>query len=188
MIPVEEERPRAPLAGASRRWVRLLPWAVAFVLSVALLPTTIVVLTADYGLNGGVAAGLAVAQAAPLLLAVVRPLQAWYVVFTADVAGSLVLLTVDFQERLLWPFPPMEIVGYVGLCLALGLREPRRTLLLVWLATAGANPGLRRAARFQRQGPAAHHPRGRRAAARRGAAGVVRGAAQAGRAGDHQRG
>ncbi|MEU5757167.1 sensor histidine kinase [Streptomyces sp. NPDC047829] len=142
MIPAEEERPRAPLAGASRRWVRLLPWAVAFVLSVALLPTTIVVLTADYGLNGGVAAGLAVAQAAPLLLAVVRPLQAWYVVFTADVAGSLVLLTVDFQERLLWPFPPMEIVGYVGLCLALGLREPRRTLLLVWLATAGANVAL----------------------------------------------
>lgn len=36
----------------------------------------------------------------------------------------------------------MEIVGYVGLCLALGLRERRRTLLLVWLATAGANVGL----------------------------------------------
>lgn len=142
MTPVEEERPHALLAGASRRWVRLLPWAVAFVLCVALLPTTIVVLTADYGLNGAVAAGLAVAQAAPLLLAVLRPLQAWYVVFTADVAGALVLLTVDFQERLLWPFPPMEIVGYVGLCLALGLREPRRTLLLVWLATAGANVAL----------------------------------------------
>lgn len=142
MIPVEAERPRALLAGASRRWVRLLPWAVAFVLCVALLPTTIVVLTADYGLNGGLASALAVAQAAPLLLAVVRPLQAWYVVFVADVAGALALLTVDFQERLLWPFPPMEIVGYVGLCLALGLRERRRTLLLVWLATAGANVGL----------------------------------------------
>ncbi|WP_217143041.1 sensor histidine kinase [Streptomyces sp. AC627_RSS907] len=142
MSSAKEERPRALLAGASRPWVRLLPWAVAFVLCVALLPTTIVVLTADYGLNGSVAAGLAVAQAAPLLLAVVRPLQAWYVVFVADVAGALVLLTVDFQERLLWPFPPMEIVGYVGLCLALGLRERRRTLLLVWLATAGANVAL----------------------------------------------
>ncbi|MFF5365414.1 sensor histidine kinase [Streptomyces scabiei] len=142
MTSVEEERPRALLAGASRRWVRLLPWAVAFVLCVALLPTTIVVLTADYGLTGGVAGGLAVAQAAPLLLAVVRPLQAWYVVFVADVAGALALLTVDFQERLLWPFPPMEIVGYVGLCLALGLRERRRTLLLVWLATAAANVAL----------------------------------------------
>ncbi|MEV0935285.1 sensor histidine kinase [Streptomyces phaeochromogenes] len=142
MTAVEEEPPRALLAGASRRWVRLLPWAVAFVLSVALLPTTIQVLTADYGLNGGLASALAVAQAAPLLLAVVRPLQAWYVIFAADVAGALALLTVDFKEQLLWPFPPMEIVGYVGLCLALGLREPRRTLLLVWLATAGANVAL----------------------------------------------
>ncbi|MFI9584395.1 sensor histidine kinase [Streptomyces sp. NPDC052236] len=137
-----EERPRALLAGASRRWVRLLPWGVAFVLSVALLPTTIQVLSVDYGLNHGIASGLAVAQAAPLLLAVVRPLHAWYVIFAADVAGALVLLTVDFEERLLWPFPPMEIVGYVGLCLALGLREPRRTLLLVWLVTAGAGVGL----------------------------------------------
>lgn len=137
-----EEPPRVLLAGASRRSVRLLPWGAAFVLCVALLPTTIRVLTVDYGLNGGVAGALAVAQAAPLLLAVVRPLRAWYAVFAADVAGALALLTVDFDERLLWPFPPMEIVGYIGLCLALGLRESRRTLLLVWLATAGASVGL----------------------------------------------
>ncbi|MER7487145.1 histidine kinase [Streptomyces sp. NPDC126497] len=142
MTSVEDKPPRALLAGASRRWVRLLPWGVAFVLGVALLPTTIRVLTADYGLNGGVASVLAVAQAAPLLLAVVHPLRAWCVVFAADVAGALALLTVDFEERLLWPFPPMGIVGYLGLCLALGLRERRRTLLLVWLVTAGANTGL----------------------------------------------
>ncbi|MFC7934666.1 sensor histidine kinase [Streptomyces sp. NPDC057387] len=142
MTSVEEKRPRALLAGASRRWVRTLPWAVAFVLCVVLLPTTIVVLTADYGLNGAVASALAVAQAAPLLLAVVRPLHAWYVVVLADVAGALALLTVDFEERLLWPFPPMELVGYVALCLALGLRERRRTLVLVWLVTAAANVGL----------------------------------------------
>ncbi|WP_255949810.1 sensor histidine kinase [Streptomyces odontomachi] len=142
MTPVAEERPRALLSGASRRWVRVLPWALAFVLSAALLPTTIVVLTADYGLTGGVAGGLAVAQAAPLLLAVVRPLHAWCVVFVADVAGALALLTVHFEERLLWPFPPMELVGYVALCLALGLRARPRTLVLVWLATASANVGL----------------------------------------------
>lgn len=142
MTSVEEKPPRALFAGASRRWVRLLPWFVAFVLCVALLPTTIQVLTADYGLNGGIASALAVAQAAPLLLAVVHPLRAWYVIFPAQVAGALVLLTVDFAERLLWPFPPMGIVGYIGLCLALGLRESRRTLLLVWLATAAANVGL----------------------------------------------
>ncbi|MEV0666214.1 sensor histidine kinase [Actinomadura luteofluorescens] len=137
-----EEPPRALLAGASRRSVRLLPWGMAFVLCAALLPTTLKVLSADYGLNGGIAGALAMAQTAPLLLAVVRPLRAWYVIFAADVAGALALLTVDFEQRLLWPFPPMEIVGYVGLCLALGLRESRRTLLVVWLATAGASVGL----------------------------------------------
>ncbi|MGY1454798.1 sensor histidine kinase [Streptomyces sp. SS8] len=140
------QRPRALPAGAPRRWVRLLPWGAAFVLCVALLPTTIHVLGTDYGLNGGVASMLAVAQTAPLLLAVVRPLRAWYVVFTADVAGALAILAVGLEERLLWPFPPMEIVGYVGLCIALGLREPRRTLVPVWLATVGAGIGLEFAA------------------------------------------
>lgn len=89
--------PRALFAGASRRWVRLLPWGLAFVLSVALLPTTLQVLTAAYGLHGGTASALAVAQSAPLLLAVVRPLHAWYVVFLADVAGALALLTADLE-------------------------------------------------------------------------------------------
>ncbi|GGZ88991.1 sensor histidine kinase [Streptomyces bluensis] len=142
MTSVEKERPRALFAGASRRWVRPLPWGVAFVLCVVLLPVTIHVLTVDYGLNGGIASTLAIAQTAPLLLAVVRPLRAWYVIFAADVAGALALLTVDLQEGHVWPFPAMEIVGYVGLCIALGLRESRRTLLMVWLATAGANVGL----------------------------------------------
>src|SRR5690606_14621436 len=101
-----------------------------------------VVLTADYGLNGAVAAALAVPQAAPLLLAVVRPLRAWYVGFVADVAGGVALLGPDFAGRLPWPCPAPVLVGYVVLCLALGLRESRRTLLLVWLGTAGANVGL----------------------------------------------
>jgi hypothetical protein len=99
MTSVEQKPPRALLAGASRRWVRLLPWGVAFVLCVALLPTTIQVLSVDYGLNRGIASVLAVAQAAPLLLAVVRPLRAWYVIFAADVAGALALLTVDFATQ-----------------------------------------------------------------------------------------
>ncbi|TYL55247.1 sensor histidine kinase [Nocardioides sp. BGMRC 2183] len=142
MTAVDEQGPAALLGDASRRWVRLLPWVVAFVMVAVLLPTTVDVLSGDYGLNVGLASALAVAQTAPLLLAVVRPLEAWYVIFTADVIGAVALLFVDFGDQLVWPFPPMEIVGYVALCLALGLREPRRTLILVWLATAGANAGL----------------------------------------------
>lgn len=136
------QAPRPLLADASRRWVRLLPWVVAFLLCVILLPTTIEVLSVDYGLNGGIASMLAVAQTVPLLLAVIRPLLAWCVILAADVAGALALLSVDLDAEEVWPFPPMEIVGYVGLCLALGLRERRVTLLLVWLTTAAANVGL----------------------------------------------
>ncbi|MFD4253410.1 sensor histidine kinase [Amycolatopsis thermoflava] len=136
------EGPRPLFAQSPRRWVRLLPWALAFVLAVALLPTTIQVLGVDYGLHGGIASALAVAQAAPLLLAVVYPLRAWYVVFAADVVGALALLTGDFPAERPWPFPAMEVVGFVGLSLALGLRETRRTLLAVWSATAAANVAL----------------------------------------------
>ncbi|WP_431040307.1 sensor histidine kinase [Streptomyces sp. P9-1] len=135
----EAHRPRPLLAGASRRWVRLLPRVTAAVLCVVLLPGTSVVLTTAYGLGGGVASALAAAQTVPLLIAVVHPLRAWYAVLAADVAGALVLLTADFPQRLLWPFPPTVTVGFVALCLALGLRERRRTLLLVWLATAVTN-------------------------------------------------
>lgn len=139
MTSVKEGGPHALLAGSSRPWVRLLPGVVATVLCVCLLPATSILLTKYYGLIAVAGTALAIAQVAPLLLAVVRPLRAWYVIFTADVAGALALLTVDFPERLLWPFPSVVIVGYVGLCLALGLSERRRTLLLVWLATAAAN-------------------------------------------------
>lgn len=141
MTSVEGSRPDALLADASRRWVRLLPWAVAFLLVVSLLPTTVGVLSADYGLNDGIAGALAVLQTVPLLVAVVLPLQSWYVVFAADVAGALALLAVD-TAGYAWPYPPMEIVGYVALCLAVGLREPRRMLLVVWGATTVASIAL----------------------------------------------
>ncbi|WP_188836404.1 sensor histidine kinase [Flexivirga endophytica] len=141
MTSVEQSRPDALLAGASRRWVRALPWAVAFVYFITLMPVTLGVLNADYGLNAGIAGALSVIQTVPLLLAVTRPLQAWCIVFAADVVGALALLTAD-TAGYAWPFPAMEIVGLVLLCLAIGLRESRRTLLLVWAAHIVAGIGL----------------------------------------------
>lgn len=134
MTSVERGRPDALLAGASRRWVRTLPWAVAFLYFVTLLPVTAGVLSSDYDLNPGIAGTLAVVQTVPLVFAVIRPLQAWAVVFGTDIVGALALLTADPGGHA-WPFPPMEIVGLVVLCLAVGLRESRRTLVLVWAIT-----------------------------------------------------
>ncbi|MEU6084009.1 sensor histidine kinase [Streptomyces sp. NPDC047108] len=128
--------PSTPLlARAPSRWQRWMPYAVAFTLVAVLLPVTIVVLIRDYGVNGGLAGALATAQTAPLLLAVVRPLQAWWIIFAADVLGAVVLMEADGTVGRSWPWTPMIVVGYLGLMLALGLREPRRTLVAVWLVT-----------------------------------------------------
>ncbi|MFI6081122.1 sensor histidine kinase [Streptomyces sp. NPDC051217] len=127
------------LAGASKRWQRHAPYVVAFGFAVALLSSTVTVLVQDYRLEGGWAGALATAQAAPLLLAVTRPLQAWQIIFVADIAGGVLLLTsAGNLDGRSWPWPPTVVVGYLLLMACLGLREPRRTLLAVWLATGAA--------------------------------------------------
>ncbi|MET9434365.1 histidine kinase [Streptomyces sp. NPDC006551] len=132
-------QPGAPLlAQARKRWLRLLPYGVAFAFVATLLPVTITVLAQDYQVNGALAGALATAQAAPLLLAVTRPLQAWWIIGTADIAGALLMLPADGLDGRSWPWTPMVVIGYLALMLALGLRESRRALLGVWLVTGAA--------------------------------------------------
>ncbi len=129
---------RPPLAGARARWVRLSPYVVVLGFVASLLPVTVTVLVQDYGVNGATAGALATAQSAPLLLALTRPLPAWWVIFTADVAGGLVLMGGSGTADRNWPWTPMIVIGYLPLMVLLGLREPRRTLTAVWLATGAA--------------------------------------------------
>lgn len=112
-----------------RRWA----YALVIVLVVALIPATATVLSDDYGLPDAVANSLAFAQAGPLLLIVTRPLQAWWIVITADTAGALLLFTAPGQTS--WPWPAPVFPGYLVLCAALALRERRSTLIAVWVVT-----------------------------------------------------
>ncbi|MFJ9338962.1 histidine kinase [Streptomyces sp. NPDC101733] len=129
-------RPGEPLfAGAPRWWQRMLPFAVAAVFVVTLMPVTIVVLTNDYRAGGGWAGALGVAQTVPLLLAVTRPLVAWGLVLFADVVGAVLLIWADGVAGHPWPWTPMIIIGYLMAMACLGLRESIRTLVGVWLAT-----------------------------------------------------
>lgn len=130
--------PTPLLAGAPKQWQRLLPYAAVLALVAIFLPVTITVLNDPYGLNGGTAGALAVAQAAPLLMLAHRPLQAWWIIFPAQILGAVVLLGVDGGQDSAWPWTPPGLVGYLFLLLALGLREQRRTLIAVWLATGAA--------------------------------------------------
>ncbi|MFG2641652.1 sensor histidine kinase [Streptomyces sp. NPDC048370] len=132
-------RPGAPLfADVRNRWLRLLPYVVALAFVCSLLPVTVSVLVQDYGVNGALAGALATAQTAPLLLAVTRPLQAWWIIGVADVLGAVVLLGADGLDERSWPWTPMVVVGYLALMLALALRESRKALLGVWLTTGVA--------------------------------------------------
>ncbi|MEU9113079.1 sensor histidine kinase [Streptomyces sp. NPDC048483] len=131
--------PGIPLFDSSRnRWLRRLPYFVAFVFVVILLPGGVNLLSNEYGMDLGPAGALATAQTVPLLLAVTRPLQAWWVIFAADVICALALTSVGGVAERAWPWPPTVIIGYFVLMLALSLREPRRTLIAVWLMTGAA--------------------------------------------------
>lgn len=130
--------PTPLLAGAPKPWQRILPYVVVLALVVVLLPVTIEVLTDQYGLSGGTAGALAVAQSAPLLMLAHRPLQAWWIIFPADIVGAVVLLGQDGGQHSVWPWTAPGQVGYLFLLLALGLRERRQTLVGVWLATGAA--------------------------------------------------
>lgn len=129
-------RPGEPLfAQAPRGWQRMLPFVVAGVFVVTLLPVTIAVLANAYGLGGGWSGALGVAQTMPLLLAVTRPLAAWALILFSDTVGAVLLIHADLTGTQGWPWPPMTIVGYLLLMACLGLRESIRTLVGVWLAT-----------------------------------------------------
>jgi signal transduction histidine kinase len=126
--------PAEPLLGrSSRRWVRLVPYVIALGFVATLIPVTTQVLSNDYGVPGGLAGALAVAQAAPLMLAVSRPLLAWGIVIVADIIGAIVIQASASHH--VAPWTPMVIVGYLALCFVLSLREGRRTVLGVWLVT-----------------------------------------------------
>ncbi|MEV8015417.1 histidine kinase [Streptomyces sp. NPDC086554] len=125
--------PEPLLARAPQRWMRLLPLIIALAFVAALIPVTAQVLTNDYGVGGGLAGALGVAQSAPLLLAISRPMLAWYIVIVADVLGAIVAMSAS-QDRPA-PWTAMIIVAYVVLCLVLSQRESRRTLLGIWLVT-----------------------------------------------------
>lgn len=136
-VAVGGDRSEPLLAQAPKRWMRLLPYLIAMGFTLALIPVTTQVLSNDYGVGGGLALAIAVAQSGPLVLAVSRPLAAWSIIFPASVLGTIPLFQGDAHHPS--PWTPMIVVGYLALCVALALRESRRALVNIWLATVGAS-------------------------------------------------
>ncbi|QLE71920.1 sensor histidine kinase [Streptomyces rectiverticillatus] len=136
--------PPVPLCGRSRRrWVRKLPYVLAWLFTALLLPLTGNALAQEYGLGFGLALSLGVAQTVPLLVAVRRPLLAWAIAFAADLAAAVAVLSEPVKGDWPWPWPPMTVIGMLLLMLAVGMRERRPTIVAVWLATGVAGAVLR---------------------------------------------
>lgn len=127
------QRPAPPLSTTSRiarRWVR---YGVAAVTAAALGALGGWTMFHAYGLDAVPAAVLAVVQAAPLLLAVSRPLQAWWIMTAADLAASVALRHAPHLEGNSWPWPPAVIVGQLVLLVVVARRERRAALVTVWV-------------------------------------------------------
>ncbi|MFJ9440454.1 sensor histidine kinase [Kitasatospora sp. NPDC101235] len=130
--PSEDDTPL--LGNSRRRWVRRLPYAVAIILQASLIPTGIVCLISFYDMVLPVAAALTIAQTAPLLLAITRPLAAWWI--TAATLVTTATITAHHPKVMgSWPWTAPMILAYLFLLLALGLRESRATVVSVWVAT-----------------------------------------------------
>lgn len=182
--------PVPPLAGASKRWRRLLPYIAVLVLAAIFVPVTLNVLTNEYDMAEGLAGLLAVAQTAPLLMLAHRPLQAWWIIFPADIVGALVLLKYPEPLMAVWPWPPPTLIAYLFVMLAVALRETRRTVISVWALTAVASLVLHLGGTDRSNGTAGLLPAFGAVFMVIGAVIRERGDAQqpARRAGDHQRG
>ncbi|MEV4433219.1 histidine kinase [Streptomyces sp. NPDC049585] len=134
--------PPVPLLGQARRpFVRLLPYLVAWLFLVILLPVSAYLLTREYRLQAGLATLLAIAQTAPLIMAVRRPLAAWAVSFGAHIAAAAAVRVAQSPHGLPWPWPPTAVIGLLLLTLAVAARERRATLAAVWLVTVLASLG-----------------------------------------------
>ncbi|MGK4583058.1 sensor histidine kinase [Kitasatospora sp. HPMI-4] len=124
-----------PLFGSSRRrWIRRFPYAVALILQVPLISAGIACLRGFYDVALPVAAALTLAQTTPLLLAITRPLAAWWI----SAATLVTTATVTARHPHLmgsWPWTAPMVIAYTFVLLALGLRERRPTVIAVWFTT-----------------------------------------------------
>ncbi|MFJ2187967.1 sensor histidine kinase [Kitasatospora sp. NPDC087861] len=125
----------APLLGDSpRAWLRRLPYVVALIMQASLIPTGIAALVGYYNVALPIAGALTIAQTAPLLLAITRPLAAWWISAATLVTTASITARYD-QHGGTWPWTAPMILAYVFLLIALALRESRATLISVWIAT-----------------------------------------------------
>jgi signal transduction histidine kinase len=105
-----------------------------------------------YGLAAVPALVLAVLQSTPLLLAVSRPLQAWWLMTAADLASSVELRNAPHLEGNSWPWPPAVIVGQLVLLVVVARGERRAALVAAWVVLTASGLAVSAASPHNRDG------------------------------------
>jgi signal transduction histidine kinase len=136
-------RPAPAPAGFVRRLTKRLKYTAAVTGTIALTALEYWSLKQLYGVRPLLAAAVSAAQCLPVLLAVRRPLPAWWLMMAAELAAAPVLLhQLPSHHTAGWPWPSGALVGQLLVLLALVRRERTATLAAVWVILIGFGYGL----------------------------------------------
>jgi len=80
---------------------------------------------------------LAFAQSAPLVLALFRPMAAWWMSFAGVVAAGLMTFPSTMEAVANWPWTPTGLLAHLGVLILVALRVRGRAVVGLWLLTVG---------------------------------------------------
>ncbi|WP_129837624.1 sensor histidine kinase [Streptomyces sp. RFCAC02] len=122
----------APLPVPGGRWGASVPWALAALVFFAGFAD----LVQHYDTASGPAVALALARAAPVVLAATGPRTAWWAEFAAVVVTAAVTRPHSPAEP--WPWAVTSSLSAAAVFVLVGSRAPRRALCAMWLEVLAA--------------------------------------------------
>jgi signal transduction histidine kinase len=124
--------PLARFGGGRFKW---LPHLAIVLYALLLGGLNIAFLAVDRSVSGEVAVGLALVQSTPLLLAMYRPMAAWWLSLAGTI--TVALLTLDFAASPgdVWPWTPLGLQTHLLVMILVALRVRVRAMAGMWLLT-----------------------------------------------------
>jgi signal transduction histidine kinase len=124
--------PLTRVGGGRFRW---LPHLAIALYALLLGGVNIHFLAVERNLSGEVAVGLALVQSTPVLLAMYRPMAAWWLSFAGTI--TVALLTLDFRVSPgdVWPWTPLGLQTHLLVLILVALRVRVRAMAGIWLLT-----------------------------------------------------
>jgi signal transduction histidine kinase len=128
--------PVQPLPPLRRfRRLRWLPHVAVTIYAVVLAVTNANVMVDEHGVPGDFAALLAAAQAVPMVLALYRPMAAWWMALAATVAVAAATFPPANQADAQWPWTGPGLQAHLTVLILVALRVPFRVVVEMWVLT-----------------------------------------------------